>query len=71
MDCREWSTWAVLELVRLCHLSEERMRSGEAPGLDHYYAEPPSEDWALDFIRRSADHLTALQTEATAPKEIS
>ncbi|MFE7709059.1 sugar phosphate isomerase/epimerase family protein [Streptomyces sp. NPDC057486] len=56
----------VLELVRLCDLSEERMRAGTAPGLDDYYPEPPSEDWALDFIRRSADHLTAIQTTASA-----
>ncbi|MFF2013810.1 sugar phosphate isomerase/epimerase family protein [Streptomyces sp. NPDC058195] len=52
----------LLELVRLCDLSEERMRAGKTPGLDAYYPEPPTEDWALDFIRRSADHLTALQT---------
>jgi hypothetical protein len=58
----------VLELVRLCHLAEERMRAGTIPGLDAYYPEPPTEQWALDFIRRSADHLTAVQLDP-APKE--
>ncbi|WP_432102613.1 sugar phosphate isomerase/epimerase family protein [Streptomyces sp. bgisy091] len=54
----------VLELVRLCDLSERRMRSGAAPDLDSYYPREPHEQWALDFIRRSADHLTAVQQES-------
>ncbi|MFI6483127.1 sugar phosphate isomerase/epimerase family protein [Nonomuraea sp. NPDC050663] len=56
----------VLELVRLTVESERLMRDGHIPDADAYYAPPLGPDWEKAFIRRSADHLTALLEDSTS-----
>jgi sugar phosphate isomerase/epimerase len=55
------STREVMDLVRMAHEMEERMRRGEAPGRDDYYP-PGGLDAAgqIDFVHRCHAHLRAV-----------